>query len=134
MHYREPTSDLSRLRWRCRSPLSDYTLGELETLWQQAKAELHNVQSTPITLTNGRRHYLSRKPLWLIGLGEGIIVDFAVQTHDSFPRLPQLVMIAQQTRDCARQLAVLSTDAKSSNRCDSPALESATPEILAANR
>jgi len=24
----------------CCSPLSDYTLGELETLWQQAKAEL----------------------------------------------------------------------------------------------
>jgi len=24
----------------CRSPLSDYTLAELETLWQQAKAQL----------------------------------------------------------------------------------------------
>jgi len=36
-------------------------------------------------------------------------------------------MIAQQTRDCARQLAVLSTNAKSSIVAIAQALESATP-------
>lgn len=47
---------------------------------------------------------------------------------------PSLVMIAQQTRDCARQLAVLSTDAKNQAiEAIAQALESATTEILAAN-
>jgi len=40
-----------------------------------------------------------------------------------------LVTIAQQTVDCARQLAVLSTNAKSSYRSNAQALESATAEI-----
>ena len=45
-----------------------------------------------------------------------------------------LIAIAQQTRDCARQLAVLSTKAKNQAiEAIAQALESATPEILAAN-
>ena len=47
---------------------------------------------------------------------------------------PSLVMIAQQTRECARQLGVLSTDAKNQAlEAIAQALESAAPEILAAN-
>ena len=45
-----------------------------------------------------------------------------------------LIAIAQQTRDCARQLAVLSTEAKNQAiEAIAQALESAIPEILAAN-
>jgi glutamate-5-semialdehyde dehydrogenase len=47
---------------------------------------------------------------------------------------PSLVTIAQQTRDCARQLAVLSTNAKNQAiEAIAQALESATAAILAAN-
>ena len=68
---------------------------------------------------------------------KGIIVDFAVAFKPmtaSQIASPNLVTIAQQTRDCARQLAVLSTDAKNQAIVAiALALESATPEILAAN-
>ncbi len=54
-------------------------------------------------------------------------------TASQIASLP-LIAIAQQTRDCARQLAALSTEAKNQAiEAIAQALESATPEVLAAN-